>query len=132
MRKLAKNRPGVTLVGDPPSLRSFYSGATVALIPLTEGGGTRLKVLEAMAVGLPVIATAKAVEGLAIVPDHAFLLAETDADFVDALGRLGKDKGLRTKLAENGRKYVFERHSQMTVDQAVCSAVARWKETLGQ
>jgi len=125
LRRHAAGVPGVTLIGDPADLAPFYARATVALIPLAQGGGTRLKVLEAMAMGVPVVATAKAVEGLDVVPDGTFLLAETDADFVTALQRLTADPQLAGRLIDAGRRFVFEHHGQQTIDLAVRHAIDR-------
>lgn len=116
--------PGVTLTADPPELASHYRRASVALMPLTEGGGTRLKALEAMALGLPVVATAKAVEGLGVVPDHTFLLAETNAEFVGALQRLSAAPQLVLRLAGAGREFAFEHHGPKAIDRAVANGIA--------
>ena len=121
--KFFPDQPGLTLVADPVDLAPAYTRATVALVPLTEGGGTRLKVLEAMAVGVPVIATAKAVEGLEVVPGQTYLQAETDADFVQATAQLAGDALLYKRLVDAGRAYVQGAHSQSVMDKAVTSAL---------
>lgn len=121
---LAKQMDAITLVPDPPDVGPFYADATVALVPLRQGGGTRLKILEAMAVGLPVVATPKAIEGINIAPDEGFLLAKTDGDFVRAVARLSSDKDLRNRLIENGRKFALETHGQASIDRKVGDAIA--------
>lgn len=116
--------PGVRLVPDPPDLMSLYDRASMALLPLTEGGGTRIKALEALALGLPVVASAKAVEGLHLTAGRDFLLAETDAEFVAAAVRLSEDAALREALAEAGRSLAQTCHGPQAIDAAVGAALA--------
>lgn len=125
LQKLASGIPGLRLTGDPADLAPFYARATVALIPLREGGGTRLKVLEAMALGVPVVATAKAVEGLELVPGETYLAAETDADFVAAVKQLAADAPLRAGLIGAAHRYVRAHHDQHALDAAVRTSLAR-------
>ena len=77
-----------------------------------------------MAAGLPVIATAKAVEGLALEPDRHFIAAEKPVDFVAALTRLAADDGLRQRLIGAGRQLVHKRHTQKAIQEAVADALA--------
>lgn len=68
-------RDGIIVTGTVDDVRPYYGGATAAVVPLRTGGGTRLKILEAMAAGVPVISTPIGAEGLAVTPDHDILLA---------------------------------------------------------
>lgn len=124
LRALAAATPKATLHADPVDLAPHYAAASVAVIPLTEGGGTRLKVLEALAVGLPVVASAKAVEGIGLVPGQHYLAAETDAQFVDATLRVVRDAGLAATLVRNGKTFVQDRFSAVAIGRAVAAAVA--------
>jgi glycosyltransferase involved in cell wall biosynthesis len=69
---------GVTVTGTVPDVRPYYSGALAAIVPLRTGGGTRLKILEAMAAGVPVISTPLGAEGLDVTPGENILLADPD------------------------------------------------------
>lgn len=71
---------GVQLVDSPADMASLLGGAHLSIMPLSMGGGTRIKMLEAMAWGVPVIATPLAAEGLDLADGEEVLLAETDAD----------------------------------------------------
>ncbi|WP_055685361.1 glycosyltransferase family 4 protein [Loktanella sp. 5RATIMAR09] len=126
--KAASKAEGVTLIANPQELTTYYNHATVVLVPLTEGGGTRLKVLEAMALGLPVVATAKAVEGLAVTPGQTFLLAETDAAFVEAVQRLSAEPKLAMQLADAGLRYVYDHHSPAAIDTATANGTASFAQ----
>ena len=76
------------------------------MVPLRKGGGTRLKVLEALALGTPVVATAKGVEGLDLRAGHEVLVADTPAAFATTTLQLLASPALRQELAERGQQAV--------------------------
>lgn len=102
--------PTVRLVSDPPSTAPWLAGA-VLVVPLTLGGGSRLKVLEGFAAGAPVVSSAKGVEGLEVTPGAHYLRAETAAEFADAVGRVLDDEPLRARLVASAARLVRERYS---------------------
>ncbi len=73
--------PGVEVTGTVPDVRPYYREALAAVIPLRVGGGTRLKILESMAAGVPVVSTRLGAEGLRARAGVHFLLAESPAEF---------------------------------------------------
>jgi glycosyltransferase involved in cell wall biosynthesis len=83
----------------------------VLIAPLLSGSGVRVKVVEGLAAGLPVVATAKGIEGLTAVPGRDLLLAEDAAAFAAALVRLASDPDLRRRLSEAGQDYVRSVHA---------------------
>lgn len=113
----------IALLADPTELAPLYAQATMVLVPLTEGGGTRIKVLEAVACGVPVIASAKAVEGLDFVPGLHFLRAETDGDFVEAATRLSRDGKLRLVLQKAAWDHVVQTHGREAIERSIANAV---------
>jgi len=115
---------GHRLTANPSDLAPVYRDAAATAIPLREGGGTRIKVLEALAVGCPVVATAKAVEGLALEDGRHFLRAETASDFVSALARLFEDHRFGQRLAAEGRDFVLRSHGNAARAEAVQAALA--------
>jgi len=80
------------------------SSSAVLAAPLLRGGGTRIKVLEAFALGCPVVATPKAVEGLQVSPGQDVLVAGTPAEFASAVISVMRDESLRRSLIDNGRR----------------------------
>ena len=101
-------RDGAIFTGYLPDIRPAIARSWVSLVPLRIGGGTRLKILEAMALGTPVVATSKGAEGLDVTDGENILLADTPACFANAvLGLLG-DPTLRARLAARGRRLVSE------------------------
>ena len=102
--------PALRLVGRVPDVRPYVAQATLFVVPLRIGGGTRLKILEALAQGIPVVSTSVGCEGLALVHDEHLLVADSATDFVAAVLRLMADAALRDRLAQNGRRLVEQRY----------------------
>ena len=96
----------VRLTGYVEDIRLPVAGSTVCVVPLRQGGGTRLKILEAMALGTPVVATSKGAEGLEVVDGEHLLIADTPAAFAEAVGRVLRDPALRARLSVNARALV--------------------------
>jgi polysaccharide biosynthesis protein PslH len=105
VRSLA-SLPGVEVTGTVPDVRPYYAQSVAAIVPLGTGGGTRLKILEAMAAGVPVISTAIGAEGLDLTPGEDILLAETELEWRKAIRRVLMEAGAAEKLAINGRERV--------------------------
>jgi glycosyltransferase involved in cell wall biosynthesis len=97
---------GVEWTGYVPDVRPLVARAWSEVVPLRLGGGTRLKVLEALALGTPVVSTSKGVEGLELEPEQHLLLADTPAEFARATLRLLAEPALRARLAVAGRQIV--------------------------
>lgn len=84
---------GVTYHGRVPEVRSHYARAHALIIPIFEGSGTRLKAVEAAAMGCPIVSTRLGVEGLPLRPREHYLAAETPDEFAAALGWLRRTSG---------------------------------------
>lgn len=93
--------PGVTYHGRVDDVEPFYAEAHALVVPVFEGSGTRLKVIEASFLGRPVISTAAGVEGLPLTPGEHYLHAETAAEWVAAIERART--GAVADLAANAR-----------------------------
>ena len=103
-------RPGVELTGPVPSVAPELARATAVTAPLLSGGGTRLKIVEAMAAGRAVVATSVGAEGLEAEPGVHLLVEDEPERFADAAVRLLTDPGLRARLAGAGRELVERRY----------------------
>jgi polysaccharide biosynthesis protein PslH len=95
--------PGVTVTGTVPDVRPYYGQATAFVVPLRLGRGTRLKIVEAMAMGVPVVSTTIGAEGLDVHDGEDILIADDAASFVQAVLRLLADPTLRARIGEGGR-----------------------------
>jgi sugar transferase (PEP-CTERM/EpsH1 system associated) len=102
---------GVTVTGHVPDIRPYVRSARVAVCPITVGAGIQTKVLEAMAIGRPVVATSKACRALSVTNGEHLLIADKPQEFADAVVRLIRDDGLAETLGRNGREYVETHHN---------------------
>jgi glycosyltransferase involved in cell wall biosynthesis len=120
---------GVEFTGYLDDVRPIVAQSWCEVVPLRIGGGTRLKVLEALALGTPVISTSKGIEGLQLDANRHILVADTPTSFVQATLRLLADPGLRARLAAAGRQVVRERYDWQTIgqqlNQIITETVAR-------
>lgn len=101
---------GVTRTGYVDDVRPLVARSWVSLAPLRIGGGTRLKILEAMALRTPVVATSKGAEGLDVQNGEHLLIADTPQAFADAVICLLKDPALRRRLTDNAYQLVREKY----------------------
>jgi len=122
----------VHLTGFVEDVRLPVAEAAVCVVPIRQGGGTRLKILEAMALGTPVVATSKAIEGHGAIPGQHALIADTPAAFAACVLELMRSPGLHDRLAQNGRRFVEERYDWQQIGtrfrdlcEATCEARQR-------
>jgi glycosyltransferase involved in cell wall biosynthesis len=101
--------PRVQALGFVDDLRAAYAGASCALVPLLQGGGSPLKLIEALAYGLPVIATPRAAGGLEVRDGEHCLIADGGERFAAALVRVLRDGA--PELGRRGRALVSRRYS---------------------
>lgn len=102
---------GATVTGTVDDVRPYVAEATVCVVPLRIGGGTRLKIFEALAMAKPVVSTTIGAEGLPVVSGEHLVLADGADDFAHAVVALLRDSERRRRLAEAGRALVQERFS---------------------
>jgi glycosyltransferase involved in cell wall biosynthesis len=107
--------PEVVLTGRVADVRPLLAASAVSLAPIRVGGGTRLKILEAMAVGTPVVATTKAVEGLDVQDGEHLLIADTPRRFADAVRRLLQDPAGARAMAERAGRLFRARYDANVV-----------------
>lgn len=111
VHQLAAANPAITVTGTVPDVRPYLRQAAVCVVPLRAGGGTRIKIFEAMAAGLPVVSTRIGAEGLPVTDREHLLLADRPAEFAEAVVELLRQPELRRRLAGNGRQLVCTRFS---------------------
>lgn len=119
LRTLVGSRPDVTLTGTVADMRPHLASAAVYVVPLRIGGGTRLKILEAMAMGLPMVSTSVGCEGLHVAADRELLIADDPEDFAAATVRLLRDRALAARLGRAGRQRVESTYGWDSVADAL-------------
>jgi glycosyltransferase involved in cell wall biosynthesis len=104
-------KPGVRVLGEVPDIRPHISGAAVVAVPIRMGGGTRLKVLEALAMGKPIVSTAVGCEGVAVRDGEHLMVADDPATFVSKICEVFENPALSDALGQAGRRLVETRYS---------------------
>jgi sugar transferase (PEP-CTERM/EpsH1 system associated) len=111
LRRAAAASERVTLVGAVPAVQPYLARAAVAVAPMRAGSGQQIKVLEAMAIGTPVVATPQTAAGMDARDGEHLLVAEDAASFAAAVNRLLSDPALGLRLATAARELVATRYS---------------------
>lgn len=126
-------RDGVEVHADVPSVLPWLAEARVAVVPLRVGTGTRLKALEAMAAGRPVVGTTIGLAGLGLVDGHHALMADDVPAMADAVAAVLADRSLAERLARSGRELVEERFEWSAIaDDLATSLLDRVGPRTGQ
>ncbi len=134
--RLAQSCPGATVTGRVPDTRPYLRQSQVCVVPLKSGSGTRLKILEAMAAGLPVVSTTIGAEGLEVRHGRDILLADTPEEFFRSVKHLFDNPDLAAKICQNALSLVQKKYSWNAivqdllaayepVDAAACAAASR-------
>jgi glycosyltransferase involved in cell wall biosynthesis len=109
-------------------LRPHLAAAAAVAVPLRLGGGTRLKIVEAMAMGKPIVSTTLGAEGIEAVPKRDLLIENDPAAFANVVNRLLADPDLAARIGQSARQLAVERYSWSRAAQALeGSIVGFWR-----
>lgn len=111
LQTLASHNPNIVLTGRVPDIRPYAAKAKVFVVPLKSGSGTRLKILDAMAMGIPVVSTSIGAEGLEVCSGEYLFLADTPETFCSAVLQLLKDDDLAAAIRHNALNFVRKTYS---------------------
>jgi glycosyltransferase involved in cell wall biosynthesis len=125
MRALAARNSAIEVTGTVADVRPYLERAAICVVPLRVGGGTRLKIYEAMAMGVPVVSTAIGAEGLPLCNDEHLLIADTADEQVSAICALLADRTRGARLAAAARRHVQEHCSWDAVAERFLSQCPR-------
>lgn len=118
LRTVAAKSPGVEITGRVPDVRPYLAEAEVVVVPLRIGGGTRIKIPEAMAMGKPVVSTPIGAEGLPFQDRKHLCIAENSQNFAAVVAELLMNSSLRKAVGDSARNEVLAHHSwEAVVDQ---------------
>lgn len=121
--RYAEDDPTILVTGKVADTRCYFERCDLVVVPLLHGGGTRMKILEAFAVGRPVVSTTKGAEGLDVVDGVHLLIADTAEAMAYQIARCLADRELAARLASAGRAFVTEHHSWQTIRKPIEDAV---------
>ncbi len=103
---LNKQDPDFIVTGYVDDVRSYFKQASIYVCPMRDGGGTRLKILDALSSGIPIVATSMAVEGIKITPGKNVIIANTPDEFANEILSLIDNPNNRKRLSTEGRHLV--------------------------
>jgi glycosyltransferase involved in cell wall biosynthesis len=115
----------IGLTGHVSDIRPLIASSWVSIAPIKKGGGTRLKILEAMALGTPVVSTPKGAEGLNGHQDEHLFIADTPGAFANKVIELLEDSNLRQRISDNAYQFVREKYDWAVVMPRFLNLVER-------
>lgn len=124
--------PGVIVTGEVSDVAEELALARVVVVPVRFGGGTRIKILEAFALGLPVVSTSIGAEGLEVVPGEHLLVADDPTAFAEACIALYRDAALYDRVAGAGRELWSRRYRWSLIEPTILATVAEAVATAGE
>lgn len=113
-------------VGYVDEIQTFLNKATIYVAPLFVGSGVRIKILEAMAMGLPVVATDISAEGIKAGENEGLFRANNPTDFANKIDFLLKNKDLRYELGQKARKFIELNHSWDTHTKIIIEEISKF------
>ncbi len=122
LRELSQRDSRVHVPGFVDDVRPYFQKATIFVCPITDGGGTRLKILDALAMGVPIVSTTFAASGLALRDGTHLLIADTPETIIGQIIRLLGDAALRRRLAQEAVDIVRRTYSWDTIGRSLVAA----------
>lgn len=116
-------RPGIAVAGGVPDVRPYYRQAWLQIVPLRIGGGTRLKIVESMAIGTPVVSTSIGAQGLDLTHERDAMLADTPEEFARVTARMLNDHTLRHSIEAAGIETARNRFSWTKIGKELSDAI---------
>ena len=103
LTEIARNDNRIELLGYVDDVRPYFAESLAMVCPIRDGGGTRLKILDAMAMGMPIVSTTIACEGIDVAKEEELLIADTPEEFNEQIHRVYTDDALRASLGVKAR-----------------------------
>lgn len=125
LQALAAADTRIRVHGFVPDIRPFFATAATAICPVRNGGGTRLKVLDALALGVPLVSTTIGLEGIAAVPERDVLTADSPDAFARQVHRVFDEPGLAPRLAAAGRRLIEDHYSWPALGDRLAAVYGR-------
>ncbi len=130
LQKIAEGKTNITLTGWVEDTRPYIAGSAVFIVPIRIGGGTRMKIYEALAMGKAMVSTSVGAEGLPLKHGEQIFFADKEREFADYVLQLLRDEQLRKKMGATARRYVYENFRWERVAEVftqICTDVANRK-----
>lgn len=121
IKELAAKDDKVVVTGFVDDVRPYMKRAETYLCPMRDGGGTRLKILDALSMGMPIVGTTMAFEGIDIEPERHALVADTPEQFVEQILRIQTDDLLRSEIGKEARRFAEEKYSWTVIGKKLAN-----------
>jgi polysaccharide biosynthesis protein PslH len=116
--------PGVTFAGHVRDIEPYFSRCRVMVVPLRSGSGMRVKILDALARGVPTVTTSIGCEGIDAEPGKHLLVADTPSQFTAAVLRVLAEEDLAQSMSKVGRLLVMERYDEAVVGRLTLTSLS--------
>jgi polysaccharide biosynthesis protein PslH len=113
------NGPNISYKGEIPDAYQFMNSKSIMVVPLFSGSGMRIKIIEGMALGKPIVSTPIGNEGISTSSGKNILIAENEHQFISAIGRLITDADLSERLSRNAIEYIHEKFDNLALAGAL-------------
>jgi glycosyltransferase involved in cell wall biosynthesis len=118
--KRSQENDGIQVTGFVDDIRPYIDQASVYVCPITDGGGTKLKILDALAMAKPIVASRIAAEGINVQDGKNIILADSPQEYVDAIGLLFESESRRSEMGIEARKLSEEKYEFSTIGEKLC------------
>jgi polysaccharide biosynthesis protein PslH len=122
---MGEKDPGVNITGYVDDLMPYLEGASVMVVPLRAGGGMRVKILNALGQGLPIVSTTLGCEGIGVTSGVHLLISDSPEEFAHSVVCLMEDDKLARKLGQNGRRLIEESYDYRSACQWIEGAYSK-------
>ncbi|HOM73350.1 MAG TPA: glycosyltransferase family 4 protein, partial [Armatimonadota bacterium] len=123
IKLLSERDNSIEVTGFVEDIRTVASRAAVFIVPLRSGSGLRVKILNALSMGLPVVSTSVGCEGIGTEAGRHLLVADTPDDFAEAVIRILSNHKLRVELGQEGREFVLANYSWDSIYKRIDAAL---------
>lgn len=118
------NHPGITIEGEVDNAVQFIQQHGICVIPLLSGSGVKIKLLENMAMGKPIITTVEGVRGVNVTHDKEVLIADSPEKFRKYMQELHTNKNLRARLGKNAKKFIQDNYGSKQITQKLIGFIS--------
>lgn len=125
-----KKDPSLIFSGPVEDVKPWYNKAGLSIVPLLSGSGTRLKIMEAMSYGLPVVSTSKGAEGIEYKDGKSILIADKETDFAKSVIALLKNKQRRLEIQKCARELVEDKYDWNVIGNSLSHFLKKLNEKL--
>jgi glycosyltransferase involved in cell wall biosynthesis len=126
LAEIAGNDKNIELLGYVDDVRPYFANAMISVCPIKDGGGTRIKILDALAMGMPIVSTSIGCEGIDVTSGADVLIADTPEKFADKVDWIITDAGKRQSMSNYARKTAEDKYSWKAIGEKLDRLYSRY------